>query len=155
MSRFVKAEPVVLRISNNDTLVVKGRLNHGEQAEMFARMRAPGESGIQVDSLRVGLERVLAYLLDWSFQDDGKPVPYRDLDRAGRAATLNNLDPDDFKEIRDAIDAYEEAVEEARAEAKKALAGGSGSSPTSTSAAGSASPSEPPTTLIPTCTTPA
>jgi hypothetical protein len=152
MSRFVKPETKVLAISNNETLVVKSRLNRGEQADMFARMRAPGDTGLKADAMLVGLERVLAFLVDWTITDEGKPVPYRDLDRAGRIATLNNMDPGDFKEIRNAIDEHEEAVEAAREAAKKAHAGASGSSATSTSVDGSGSPSAAPTTSTPTST---
>lgn len=151
MSRFVKAETVVLSVSGKDTLVVKKRLNRGEEAEMYSRMRAPGDIGARADSLRVALERVLAYLLDWSFaDDDGRPVPYRDLDRDGRIATLNNLDPDDFAEIREAIDQHEAAVEAAREAEKKARRGEPPSSPNSSSVDGSASPSGAPTTSSPT-----
>lgn len=152
MSRFVKAETVVLPISGNETLVVKKRLNRGEEAEMYSRMRAPGDIGTRADSLRVSLERVLAYLVDWTIADEGKPVPYRDLvlspgkpDLDARTAILNNLDPDDFKEIRDAIDRHEAAVEAAREAEKKAQRGEPPSSPNSTSVDGSDSRSAVPT----------
>lgn len=153
MSRFLKPETVVLRISNNETLVVKKRLNRGEQAEMFARMRSPGDIGLVVDSMRVSLERVLAYLVDWTLVDGGKPVPYRDLDRQGRIDTLNAMDPDSFTEIRDAVDTHEAAMEAAIEEEKKARAGAIGSSVPSISVDGSASPSASTTSLSPTSTT--
>lgn len=152
MSRFVKAGTTVLPISNNETLVVKTRLNRGEQAEMFSRMRAPGETGLRADALSVGLERVLAYLTDWTITDEGKPVPYRDLDRDGRVATLNNMDPDDFKEIRDKVDEHEAAVEAAREAEKKARGSVSGSPTTSPSVDGLASLSEASTTSTQTST---
>lgn len=146
MSRFMKAETVVLRISNNETLVVKKRLSRGEQAEMFALMRAPGHLGLQADAMRVSLERVYAYLLDWSITDDGKPVPYRDIDRQGRIDTLNSMTPEAFTEVRDAIDTHIATEEEAIEAEKKIRAGAIASPGTSDSVGGSASPSASKTT---------
>lgn len=139
MSRFVKPETAVLKISNNETLVVKKRLNRGEKGDMYLRMGAPGEHGLGVD---VPLERVLAYLTDWTVvDDDGRPMPYRDLDRAGRVATLKNLDDDDFSEIKQAVDQHIADMEAERSAEKKASAGANGSVARSRSADGSGSPS--------------
>lgn len=153
MSRFMKPATVVLRISENETLVVKKRLSRGEQAEMFALMRAPGHLGLQADAMRVSLERVLAYLVDWSITDNGKPVPYRDIDRQGRIDTLNSMTPEGFIEIRDAIDHHIATEDEAIEAEKKIPNGGTESLAKSGSADGSASPSASTTTSSPTSST--
>jgi hypothetical protein len=139
MSRFVDAGATdVLQISNNETLIVKRRLNRGDKADMYLRMGAPGELGVGTDQ---HMERVFAYLLDWTVTDGGRPVPYRDLDRKGRIDTLRNLDDDDFQEIKDAIDKHIADVGAAREAEKKARAGAQPSSQKSTSVDGSTSPS--------------
>lgn len=135
MSRFVRPETSVLRISNGDTLTVRTRLNVGEQRAMFDRWMSPNGDGRarHVDELRVGVAQVAAYLLDWSLTDDsGNRVPIPDsLD--GVIAIINGLDPDDFREIREAIEAHVEHQAAARAQEKKVPSGAPASSATSTS----------------------
>lgn len=150
-SRFVSPQLNILPISQGDTLTVKRRLNRGEQSEMFARMRAADGT---IDRVKVGLETVLAFLMDWSLTDDaGAIVPYRDLDAEGRAHVLNSLDPDDFTEIREAIEDHVAAVAAAREAEKKTQAGATGSSATSPSPAGAAGVTNGSPSLTPTSTT--
>jgi hypothetical protein len=136
MSRFVRPNTDVLPLSDGDTLVVRRRLNTGEQRAMFQRMRAaaPNGDGYHVDPMQVGLATMTAYLLDWSLRDDnGAPVVIRDQPMPVVESAINALDPDDFAEIREAIETHVARVEAARAEEKKTRRGGAASSPTSTS----------------------
>jgi len=136
MSRFVKGETCVLTLANGDKLIVKKRLNRGETAEMFARMRVSTEQGLVVDRTKIGIAHVLAYLLDWELQQEN--IPLRDMSWDDRERTLNNLDPDDFAEIDEAITVHVDRVQTERDAAKKVLSGGTGSPATSPSASSSA-----------------
>jgi hypothetical protein len=120
-SRFVRPDTAVLTISRGDTLIVKRRLNAGEQRARFARMSLSGVDGsLNVNRLQVGLATITAYLLDWSLTDDSqRPVVIRDLSEPDLAAKLDALDPESFSEIREAIEAHEAAMEAERAVEKK------------------------------------
>ena len=120
MSRFVRPETVVLTISQGDTLTVKKRLNHGEQQAAFTRMYLAGVDGqMRTNPLEVGLHTVAAYLLDWSLKDDqGQQVVIRDQPLSALLTALNNLAPEDFVEIRDAIYAHQAEQEQERAAEK-------------------------------------
>jgi hypothetical protein len=114
MSRFVKPETCVLTLANGDKLIVKKRLNRGEQADMFWHIKVDvGENA--------GLAMVLAYLIDWELQEDNQPL--RELGWDDKAQILKNLDPDAFNEIRAAIDAHIDRVEAEFNAAKKAKGG--------------------------------
>src|SRR4029434_6628201 len=66
-SRFVRPEPVVIPISDGDTITVRRRLNAGEQHEMQASMyRLDPDGRLQVDPRQVPMALVAAFLLDWS-----------------------------------------------------------------------------------------
>lgn len=114
VDRFVKPQTVRLTISDGDFIDVKLRLNTGEQQDLFARITphlTPG-APVQLQSRQVMTAKVLAYLVGWSLTDDGRPVPMSpDLSDEVRQSTLNNLDPDTFREIRAAIDAHEAATD--------------------------------------------
>jgi hypothetical protein len=141
MSRFVRPNADVLTISDGDTLVVRRRLNTGEQRAMFQRMRAAASNGdgYKVDPMQVGLATMTAYLLDWSLRDDtGAPVVIRDQPIEAVESAINALDPEDFAEIREAIETHVARIDAARAEEKKTRSGGVASSPTSTSPAAAA-----------------
>lgn len=109
MSRFVKGKTTVLTLANGDTLVVKERLNRGEEAASIARMRG--------ERTRAGICSVIAYLIDWTLKDD-QPAIFG-LSDDDKEKVLDNLDPDDFDEIKQAIYAHEHAVQKARDDAKK------------------------------------
>lgn len=113
MNRFVKPETCVLTLKNGDTLVVKKRLNRGEQAEMFSHVSSASGPAL-------GLSAVLAYLMDWQLTDSGAPL--LNLSWEEKTLVLNQLDPDDFAEIRDAIVDHIERVQAERDAARKVLA---------------------------------
>lgn len=121
MSRFVPPETVTLPISDGDTLVVKKRLTEGERRAAFARLyQHTNGDGYHVNPQMMGIATVLAYLLDWSLTDDaGRHVVIASLAVEDRQAVLDSLDPVDFAEIRDAIDAHIEAVAAERETQKK------------------------------------
>jgi hypothetical protein len=125
-----------LPISQGDFIDVKERLNTGEYHELMARMSpvmTPGERS-QLDTRAVMTSKVLEYLIGWSFVDDGTPVPYSpEMREVDRLAIINSLDDESFNEIRDAIEAHEEAQDKARAAAKNGQGGESESSAISSS----------------------
>jgi hypothetical protein len=135
MSRFVRPETRVLKISNGDTLTVKKRLSHGERQASFSRMYMAGLDGdLKVNPLQGGMAMVLAYLVDWSLVDDaGTRVEIRGLAADDVEAVLNALDPDDFAEIKTAIEQHEHEMLAERQVAKKAIDGEQESSATSPS----------------------
>jgi hypothetical protein len=117
-SRFVKPETVRLELSDGDWIEVKKHLTAGEArkvaAEFIGRYLPDGSRVPNMDLL--GFQGVLAYLVDWSFEDDGKRQPIT-------IDTIKGLTPDDFKEIDEAIDKHIEAMTREIAEAKKASGG--------------------------------
>lgn len=118
MSRFVKAGTRVLTLKNGDTLVVKERLNVGEDRERYARMRG--------DRLRIHICTAVAYLLDWQLK--GEQPAILALNGDDKERVLDNMDPDDFDEIRAAISAHVDQVQTERAAEKKSRDGVNGSS---------------------------
>jgi hypothetical protein len=115
MSRFVRPETVTLTISDGDTLTVKRRLNSGEERALFARMYTAGVNGqLKVNPFQTGIAIVTAYLLDWSLTDDGKRVPIAELSVDELTRVLDGLDPTTYGEIRQAIEAHDNAVREER-----------------------------------------
>lgn len=129
-SRFVRPETKTLPISHGDTLTVRKRLTAGERRAMFARMYAEGT--VRVDPIRVGVAAMTAYLLDWTLtDDDGKPVPIRDLSPDDIGRVLDNLTPESFNEIQDAIETHAEAMDAERVTEKNDQATESMSSATS------------------------
>lgn len=123
MSRFVKGKTDVLTLANGDTLVVKHRLNRGEEAMSITRMRG--------DRTRAGICSVVAYLVDWQLKDEQPPI--LSLSDDDKEKVLDNLDPDDFDEMKAAIIEHERKVQKARDEEKKARDGVTASSATSSS----------------------
>lgn len=133
-SKFVRPETRVLTLPDGDTLTVKRRLNHGERQETFARMYLTTDKGDRrVDPLKVGMATVLAFLIDWTLVDDaGNVMAIRGKTLDEIEATLNALDPDDFQDIRRAIEEHEQAMVAERV-AGKATDGEQTSSATSPS----------------------
>jgi len=127
---IVKPKTVRLSLSEGRYLDVKRRLNAGEQQDLFAAMSpflTAGEKP-QLKSQSVMTAKVLAYLLGWSLTDDGVPIPMSpDLPETARLATLRSLDPDVFREIREAIDTHETAIDK-EMEARKNDRGGESNS---------------------------
>lgn len=116
MSWFVTPEVVRLSLPEGQWIDVKKKINVGEQREMYARIYPAAAAGekLKLDVMQVGVAKVLAYLVAWSLTDAaGKPV-------AVDEAAINNLHPDKFKHIREAVDAHEAAIDSARGEEKNA-----------------------------------
>lgn len=136
MGDFVRPEEVRLPLSGDRWISVKKRLNAGESRKMFARVvkdMTPGSSP-QLDPEQVGLTKLLAYVLGWSFtDDDGKPVPFSH-------AALDNVDPDLYAEMIKAVDEHIEAQDAARSAEKNVQAGGTASLTTSSSPSSVVSP---------------
>lgn len=135
MSRFVRPETLNLKLSDGDWLLVKRRLNSGEQRAAFARMYLAGIDGtLRVNPLQAGMARITAYLLDWSLtDDDGKPVVIREQPIDSVVAALDSLSPEDFAEVTGAIEKHEQAMAAESAEKKRIRAGEPTSAPTSPS----------------------
>lgn len=134
-SRFVRPDTDKLTLRNGDWLLVKRRLNHGEQRRAFARLYLAGTDGrLRVNPIESGMGLVTAYLLDWSLTDDeGTPVVIRGVSDEELISKIDALHPDDFVEIKEAIEAHEQRMLEARAQEKKDPAGASTPSSTSPS----------------------
>lgn len=127
--RMRRPETVRIELTRGDWIVVKKHLTAGEQRAMFAgMMREDGES---IDRVKVGLSRILVYLLDWSFEDfDGKPLVIRDQPESVVASILNAIDADAFSEVLKAIEAHGDAMDTEREKEKNDLATASASSAT-------------------------
>jgi len=130
MSRFVKPETKILRISGGDTLTVKRRLNSGEKRAAFARMSESTPSGeLRVNRLQVGVAMIVSYLMDWSLTDDnGVVVQIREQPPEVVTAALDALDDESYAEIRDAIELHDAETRTAREQEKNGLDGANGSS---------------------------
>lgn len=130
-NRFVKPRTVRLDLSDGDWIEVKQELNAGEYRNVMARQMKSMVMGerAELDPAQVGLAKIVEYLVEWSFKDGDKPVPVTE-------SAITSLDADSFNEIREKIDAHEEAVESAMEARKNGQAGEKASSPISPSVAG-------------------
>lgn len=127
--RVRRPDTARLELSRGDWLIVKKHLTAGETLEMFGLMRQRDS----VDSIRFGLSRIIAHLVDWSIQDlDGKVIPITGKPIADVESALRLIDYDTFTEIEKAVDAHMAAMEQER---KNERAAETGSSPISLSAA--------------------
>jgi hypothetical protein len=127
-------ETKMLHISDGDWLLVKKHLTAGEERALFKGMIRDGVTGDTIDSMKVASSKILTYLLDWSFTDhDDKPIVIRDKSPEDVETALNAITPDDFKEVRDAIDKHMAAMEKERKAEKNGQGGDHKSSPISTS----------------------
>lgn len=120
-NRFVRPAIDILPISHGDTLTVRRRLTHGEEQDAYARMYLAGVDGqLKVNPLQAGMALVTSYLLDWTLRDeDGKVVPILDKPMSELEATLRALAPEDFSEVKAAIEAHEQRQMTARLEGKQ------------------------------------
>lgn len=120
MGDFVRPEVVRLSLSGGRWIDVKKRLNAGESRKMFARVvkDMPAGEKPKLDPEQVGYTKLVAYLVGWSLADDGgKPVAYS-------ADALDAIDPDLYAEMIKAVDAHEDAEDEARSAEKNATRDG-------------------------------
>ncbi len=125
-SRFVRPDTATLTLKDGDTLTVKRRLNSGEQRAMFARLYLAGPDGFTQNPASMGgIATVEAYLLDWSLRDEhDHAVVIRDQPLDVVRVALDALDPEDFAEIRDAVNAHIERMDAERTAEKNAQDGG-------------------------------
>lgn len=123
-SRVVRPDTVTLSISDGDWILVKARLNHGEQQKAFEHRFISDVSGQRVNLALAGMETITAYLLDWSLTGpDGQLLVIKGQPLDVVEGHLNRIDPESVAEIRDAIDAHVRAKTAARAEEKKLRTG--------------------------------
>lgn len=120
-SRFVRPQTDVLTLDNGDTLIVRRRLNVGEEHASFNACREAitqddGTITREFNATKLQRAKVAAYLVDWQLVD---APSIRELDLADRIRVIENLDPIDFAELRDAINAHEARQFAARLEEKK------------------------------------
>lgn len=123
-----RPEPVRLELSNGTWISVKKHLNAGEQRRVFAKIILKMEAGktVELDPEQAGLSICVEYLLDWNVMDaDGKPLVVRDQPASVKQAALQLLEPEDFEEIRDAIQKHDELMKLERMMEKKVPAGAS------------------------------
>lgn len=129
-SWFVRPETVRLPVSGQE-LIVRRRLTNGEQRAMFARMYETGATPIRVNTLQTGIALIVAYLVDWTLVDEtGSKVEIRGLPVDDLATIIDNLAPDRFTAIKEAIERHVAAEDEAREELKKTETGALEPSPT-------------------------
>lgn len=108
-----------LELSDGDYLLVKQDLTAGEyHAVQRAATRPltmtpgtrPEDMVAELDPIAGGLATVLAYLLDWSFQDaDGKRLAIADQPQEVVKAALEHIDFESYMEIQKAIQAHQAA----------------------------------------------
>src|SRR5262245_17376180 len=123
-SRFVRPDTVLLPLSDGDWLLVKKRLNNGEQRELFRRIyiRAADGSFVvdedgnpKVDITLIGFALVTTYLVDWSLTDhSGEKMLIAQQPPELIAATVDALEPEEFAEVRTAVEQHDERQRQAR-----------------------------------------
>jgi hypothetical protein len=119
--RVVAPEEVRLPLSDGDYVDVKKVLNAGEYRKLlYDQFKDSDGDTIKLDHTKVGIAKLLAYILGWSFTGFNEtPLPYAfDQPEEIRRATLDNLDQDTYRELLAAINAHE-AEQEKMLEAKK------------------------------------
>jgi len=117
MNRFVRPDTAIVTLANGDTLVVKKRLNTGETRALRAAILNGDATQSQAD--RAAYAVVVAYLLDWTISDNGRPVVIRDQAADVVRSVLDSLDYDSFVEIANAIHEHVEQQKAARDAEKK------------------------------------
>lgn len=120
-SFFVTPRTVRLPLSGDYWIDVRERLNHGESEALSRSLYERDENGdMHYVPVKWNTAMVLTFLVDWNMTgDDGQVVPIRGVSREELAATIANLDEDDFIEIRDAVQTHVSALSAARAEKKR------------------------------------
>jgi hypothetical protein len=131
-SRIVSPESVRLPLSDGDWLLVKRRLNAGEQRQILKRGMKVINGSMEIDTLEGAIAKITTYLLDWSLTDPaGAVIPIRDQSGAVVESALDSLDPDSYGEILKAIEAHETAMRAERDALKKILTGPPARAPSS------------------------
>lgn len=111
--RVVAPDVVRLPLSDGDVVDVKKVLNAGEYRKLIYDQAKDTPDGPVVDHSKIGLAKLLAYIVGWSFVGfDGQPIPYRpDEPEEIRRATIDSLDQDTYRELIAAVIAHEERDE--------------------------------------------
>ena len=130
--RFVDPEEIRLLLSDGDYIDVKKTLNAGEYRKLLYDQLKDSSGAPTLDVSKVGISKILAYLLGWSFVGrEGRPEPYNlEQPEEIRRALIDNLDQDTYRELIAAVTAHEEREEAAIAAKKNVPATVSSSSPT-------------------------
>lgn len=109
-SWFVRPEQTTLTLSDGVTITVRTRLTTGERRAARQRIQHDSEGTLAM---------VTAYLVDWTVADDAGPVSIAHMPVDELTDVINELDPQRFDEIVDAIQVHIEAMKRARAQEKK------------------------------------
>jgi len=135
--RFARGDAVRLELSDGDWVLVRRELSYGQQR----RLAASGLTGVdaaategqrlKVDLAAYDIERLVTWVMDWSFRDDdGDRVP------VSREA-IEALHPDTAAEITAALEAHMGAEEAKKAPSSpEPTAPGTSSSAATSSSAG-------------------
>lgn len=117
--RFVEPDTKRLPLSDGDWIDVKVELTAGETRDLFGRMRpyvTPGEPN-QLIAKEVGIARLVAYIVGWSFADrSGKHVLVT-------SDTIDGVDMETFQEMLAAVDAHAAEQDQKRVAEKNERAG--------------------------------
>jgi hypothetical protein len=121
--RGVTPDRVRLPLSDGDYVDVKRELNAGEYRKLlYSQFKDnPAGDALTVDPAKVGIAKLLAYLLGWSLVSvvDHQPIPYDPQDPEElRRAVLDDLDTATYKELIAVVTAHE-AQQDAATEAQK------------------------------------
>jgi hypothetical protein len=142
-SRVRRPEIDVLPLTAGDTITVKRFLTAGEfraliktatkPVHMDAARAANGQDlTFEIDPTESGIGLVLAYLLDWTFQDfDGRPLVIRDQPPAVVRAALDAIDAGSYMEVQKAIQTHDHAMRAFIDAEKKTTPGAMAPAPTS------------------------
>jgi hypothetical protein len=103
-------------LSNDNWILVKKHLTTGEYRAMLKGYLSEDRSNT-LEPTRVGLSKILTYLLDWSVDDSTLAIFDKPDDV--RVAALNAIDPEDFGEILKAVETHMDEMQEVRALEKK------------------------------------
>ena len=127
-----------LPLTQGDSLLVKRYLTAGEYRELLRASSKPvtvtagtaaGAPGLELDPVAAGEAMVLAYLLDWTFQDvDGRPLVIADQPAAVVAAALRAIDSEAYMEVQRAIQQHQADTAAALEAEKKTSPSGATSS---------------------------
>jgi hypothetical protein len=130
-SWFARGGTVRIALSGHQWIEVKEELNAGEARKVFSGLVKKMNAGqaTELDPEKVGLTKLLAYLVNWSARDrDGRPEPIDE-------STIDNLTQERYRELVAAVDAHDAACEARRAARKNGQDGETPSARTSPSLA--------------------
>lgn len=112
-SRFISADKdrrpcTVYNLTDGDTITVKNVLNYGEYSMLYdnmVRSHGPGGTvGVTMGEWR--LTRMLAYIANWSFNDEDAAGTVRRV--PVNMDNIRRLDPETAKEINDILDKHQD-----------------------------------------------